>query len=138
MTYFRAFLAGFVSTLVFHQGVLEIFHILGAYPNTPWSLAPVPPLGVPSVISLSFWAGLWGIVLWPLLRNASGGAYWARAVVAGALAPTAVALFIVFPLKGLEFAAGWNPKIIVGALIVNAAWGFGLALFLRTFRRIGI
>lgn len=138
MIWFRAFLAGFVSTLVFHQGMLEIFHLLGAFPNAPWSLAPVPPFGVPSVISLSFWAGLWGMALWPLLRNASGSAYWARAVVLGSLAPTAVALFVVFPLKHWEFAAGWNPRIIIGALIVNAAWGFGLALFLRVFKRIGI
>jgi len=28
-------------------------------------------------------------------------------------------------------AGGWNPKIIVGALILNAAWGFGTALGLR-------
>lgn len=137
MNYARAFAAGFVSTLIFHQGVIAVFYLLGAFPRAPWSLVPTTPLGVPAVISLSFWAGIWGIVLWPLLRNATGSAYWIRAIVLGAIGPTAVALFIVFPLKGGAFAAGWDPRIIVGALIVNAAWGFGLALLIRAFRRAG-
>lgn len=135
--YVRAFAAGFVSTLVFHQGVILLFYALGAVPRMPWSFTPVPPLGVPSVISLSFWAGLWGIVLWPALRGATRAAYWVRAIVLGALGPSAVALFLVFPLKGGAFAAGWDPKIIIGALIVNGVWGFGLALLIRMSKRFG-
>jgi hypothetical protein len=46
-----------------------------------------------------------------------------------------VALFIVFPLKGGALAAGWNPTIIVGALILNGAWGFGTALLMRLMQR---
>lgn len=136
--YLRAFAAGFVSTLVFHQGVILVFHLLGAFPRAPWSLAPTAPFGVPSVISLSFWAGVWGIVLWPALRGAAGAAYWIRAIVLGAIGPSAVALFIVFPLKGGAFAAGWEPKVIIGALIVNGVWGFGLALLLRWMKRLGL
>jgi hypothetical protein len=137
VNYLRAFAAGFVSTLIFHQGVIALFYLLGAFPRAPWSMVATPPLGVPAVISLSFWAGIWGVVLWPALRSAGGKAYWIRAIVLGAIGPTAVALFVVFPLKGGAFAAGWDPKIIVGGLIVNGVWGFGLALLLRLFRRFG-
>lgn len=138
MIYLRAFIAGFLSTLVFHQAVIFLFHALGAFPRAPWNFTPVPPLGVPSVLSLAFWGGVWGIVLWPFLRSATGSAYWLRAAVLGAVGPTAVALFVVLPLKGGAFAAGWDPKIIVGGLIVNGVWGLGLAFLLRALKRAGL
>jgi hypothetical protein len=138
MNYVRAFVAGFVSTLVFHQAVIGLFYVLGAIPRAPWSLAPTEPFGVPQVISLAFWGGVWGVALWPLIRSATGSAYWVRSIVLGALGPTAVAIFVVFPLKGMPFAAGWDPKFIIGGLIVNAAWGFGLALLLRWLKRVGV
>jgi hypothetical protein len=136
VNYVRAFVAGFVSTLLFHQSVIGLFYLMGAFARAPWSLAPVPPLGVPAVISLSFWAGLWGVALWPLLKNASGKAFWARAIVLGAIGPTAVALLVVIPLK--TGALNLDPKLVIGGLIVNAAWGFGLALLIRAFRRTGL
>lgn len=127
----RAFAAGFAATLLFHQAVIAVFHALGMVPNPPFSLTPTEPLGVPAVLSLAFWGGLWGVPIWLLIRGASGVRYWVRGIAAGAVGPSAVALFIVFPLKGMAFAAGWDPRIFVGALIVNAAWGLGVCLLMR-------
>jgi hypothetical protein len=127
----KAFLAGFVSTLVFHQGVLALFYLTGAVPRMPYDLGPVPPLRVPAVISLAFWGGVWGAAIWPLLKNVAGPAYWLRALVIGAIGPSAVALFIVFPLKGMPAAGGWDAKLILGALILNGVWGVGVALLMR-------
>jgi hypothetical protein len=97
-------------------------------------MAATEPLGIPQVASLAFWGGVWAIALMPLLRRFKGGAWFAAWAAAGALAPSAVALFIVFPLKGLGMAGGWDPKIIVGALLLNAAWGLGAALTLRALK----
>ena len=135
VTYAKAFIAGFLSTLVFHQGLLTLFWLSGAFPRAPYSLEPAGPLGVPAVISLAFWGGVWAAVIWPLLKAAVGASYWLRALLLGALGPTAVALFVVFPLKGMQMAAGWDPKLIVGALILNGVWGLGVALFMRAFSR---
>ena len=135
MDFVKAFIAGFVSTLVFHQGVLTLFYLSGAFPRPPYDFTSVPPLGIPAVISLAFWGGVWGAAIWALLKDAAGAAYWVRAVVLGAIGPSAVALFIVFPLKGMPMAGGWDPKLIVGALILNGAWGVVLALFMRLLRR---
>jgi len=135
VTYAKAFIAGFLSTLVFHQGLLTLFWLSGAFPRAPYSLAPAGPLGVPAVISLAFWGGVWAAVIWPLLKDAVGTSYWLRALLIGALGPTAVAVFIVFPLKGMQMAAGWDPKLIVGALILNGFWGLGVALLMRAFAR---
>jgi hypothetical protein len=137
MNYVRAFIAGFIATLVFHQGVIWVFHYLGAIPMGPFNMAPTPPFGVPAVISLAFWGGVWGVVLWPTLRIAQGASYWLRAIVLGAIGPTAVALLVVVPIKTGVFPPAFNPKLIVGGLIVNGAWGFGLALLMKQLRKVG-
>lgn len=133
MAYVKAFVAGFLATLVFHQGAYALFYLAGAVPNPPFAMAPTWPFGVPAVLSLAFWGGVWGLPTWWLIRQVAAGAYWLRAILFGALAPSAVALFLVFPLKGMGVAGGWDPKIIVGALILNGAWGLGVALGMRVF-----
>lgn len=135
MQFIKAFIGGFVATLIFHQAVIGLFYLAGAIPNPPWNMTGVPPLGVPSVLSLAFFGGLWGIPIWLMIRNSAGAKFWLRAAGYGAVFPSAVALFVVFPIKGLGMAGGWDPKIIVGALIVNAAWGIGLAIFMRVTHR---
>ena len=131
MAYLWAFLAGFVSTLVFHQGVLALLHAQGLWPKPAWVMTPTPPLRVPAVISLAFWGGVWGIALWLLVRNLAGPGYWLGAVAFGAIGPSLVALLVVFPLKGLPLAGGWKARVIVPVLVLNAAWGLGVALLLR-------
>jgi hypothetical protein len=135
MSYVKAFIAGFVATLVFHQGVFAALHAAGLLPRPAFNLTPVPPFGVPAVISLAFWGGVWGMVVWWLIRNARRARYWLYAIVLGAIGPSLVALFIVLPLKGGAVAGGWDPRFIVGALILNGAWGFGLALLMRVMQR---
>ncbi|MGH8456038.1 MAG: hypothetical protein ACRETW_11465 [Stenotrophobium sp.] len=135
MQYLKAFIAGFVSTLVFHQGLLGLLHLAGITPFAPYSMTATGPLHVPQVISLSFWGGVWGIVLWLLIANARGAVYWSRAAIIGAIGPSVVAWFVVMPLKGMGMAGGWNPHIIAGALLLNAAWGLGVALIMRLLLR---
>src|SRR5215207_6412173 len=131
MKYLLSFLAGFLATLVFHQGLLAILHRAGASPRAAYSMAPADPLHVPQVLSLAFWGGVWGIALWLAVGRLDGASFWLGAIVFDALLPRVVALFIVLPLKGQPVAGGWNPKILVGALLLNGAWGLGTAAFLR-------
>ena len=124
-----AFIAGFIATLLFHQGLLQLLHLAGKVPVAAWNMDPGPPLGVPKVISLAFWGGLWGIVLWALIRNRTGMAHWLLAFVLGALLPSLVAWFVVFPIKGIALSS----SLIVGALLLNGVWGLGVALCMRLF-----
>jgi hypothetical protein len=127
------FVAGFVSVLVFHQLMLGLLHVLGVTPGVPYKFNPVPPLGVPAVISSAFWGGLWGI-LFALLEGSlprRGGGYWLAALLFGAIFPTFVFWFIVAPLKGAPIGGGWKPAGIATGLLVNGAWGIGTALLLR-------
>jgi hypothetical protein len=138
MIYLKAFIAGFVSTLVFHQGVLWLLYVGGFSPRAPWNMTPVPPLSMPAVISLAFWGGVWGIVLWALISASTGSTYWIRALLIGALGPSLIAWFVVMPIKGMGFAGGWNSKLIVGALLLNGAWGIGVALLMRLLNRLSL
>jgi hypothetical protein len=124
-----AFLAGFIATLLFHQGLLQLLHLAGKVPMAAWNMEPTPPLGVPKVISLAFWGGLWGIALWALIRKRTGTAHWLLALVLGAVLPSLVAWFVVFPIKGIAL----NGTLIGGALLLNGAWGLGVALCMRLF-----
>jgi hypothetical protein len=54
MIYLKAFVAGFASTLAFHQGLLWLLYTGGFSPRAPWNMTPVPPLNAPAVISLAF------------------------------------------------------------------------------------
>lgn len=127
----QAFIAGFVSTMAFHQGLLALLHRLGISPRAAFDMAPVPPLGFPSVISLAFWGGLWGIALWLLIGGQSGFAFLAWAIALGALLPSMVVLFVVLPLQGLPIGGGYDSRRIAGTLLLNGAWGLGMAWLMR-------
>ncbi len=131
------FAAAFLATLTFHQFGLGVLHLAGITPAIPYNLRPVPPFGVPQVLSLAFWGGVWGILFVlaePWLDRCPGG-YWAGAVIFGAVFPTLVAWFVVLPLKGMPVAGGFHfPGILVGP-IVNGLWGLGTATFLGVVGR---
>lgn len=126
MVWIKAFISGFLATLVFHQGLLGLFYLADVVPMAPFNLSPVPPLGVPAVVSLAFFGGLWGMALWALLGRLGKLAFWGLMVILGAIGPTAVAMLVVFPLKELEVTS----QTWIGGLILNGFWGLGLAVFL--------
>lgn len=131
-----AFAAGFVATLVFHQPVLGLLHQAGLSERAPYALDPAAPFGLPAVVSLAFWGGVWGIPLWLLIRKRAGrAAYWLTALVFGAVAPTLVAGLVVAPLKGQPVAGGGELAPLLVGVAINAAWGIGAALLLWPLTR---
>ena len=97
-----AWLAGFVATLVFHQGAALIAYGIGMAPNFPYNMTPRPPWGVPAVFSLAFWGGVWAItfiIVDPYLPRS--GPFWQRAAIFGAIFPTLGVWLIVQPLRGI-------------------------------------
>lgn len=130
--YAVGFGAGFVSVLVFHQGMLTFLHVIGIAAAGPFPMLSTWPFGVPQVWSLAFWGGVWGIVFaavepeFPLEHM-----YWAVAFLFGAIGPTLVAWFVVFPLKSIPVAGGWHPAGVATGLLVNGAWGVGAALLFQ-------
>ena len=126
------FIAGFVSTLIFHQLTLALLWSAGLAPFAPFPMAATYPFGVPAVLSLAFWGGVWGILFALMERKfAPGGAYWLVAFLFGAVLPSLVALLVVLPLKGHPVGGGWEPHLLLTAFLINGAWGLGTGLILR-------
>src|SRR5437763_1682892 len=80
------FIAGFLATIIFHQIALQLLHMAGVVPRAAWAMRPVPPFGVPAVISLSFWGGVWGAIMIPIIDRFRDAKYWIWAIVFGAIA----------------------------------------------------
>ncbi|MGH9456573.1 MAG: hypothetical protein ACRD2J_02920 [Thermoanaerobaculia bacterium] len=138
MRYLKAFLAGAIAVLIFHQGMLAILQAVGLTQRGPFSMEPTAPFGVPQVVSAAFWGGLWGIVLLLVLRGVrDAGAWWATAILVGTIATTLVAWFVVAPIKQQPIAGGWRPEAMAAALLVNGAWAVGTAILFRVFRVSG-
>jgi hypothetical protein len=138
--YVRAFVAGFLSTLAFHQVLYWLLQMAGLpLPGAPFNMESRPPFGIPAVLSLSLWGGLWGMAIWYLMRHAAGRAYWIRAIVFGAIFPTAAALLFFIPIKNnWSFAAATNPGFWVIGFLLNGFWGLGLGLLMRALKRVGL
>lgn len=130
----KAFLAGAIAVPIFHQGMLAILNASGIVERAPFSMQPTEPFAVPQIISISFWGGVWGILMYLVVRNvASVPRWWIFALLFGTLATTLVAGFVVAPLKGQPIAGGGDPRFAMIGLLVNGAWALGTAILLRFF-----
>ena len=132
MTYFKSFLAGFLSTLLFHQSALLLMGLLSTTSFHAYSFEPTSPLGIPAVLSTSFFAGLWGLVIWKMIERLPHKNQLIMAIILGAILPTAVAFLIVLPLKGIEFKSAYIPF----GLLLNGIWGFGLWFLVQAFNKL--
>ena len=137
MSDLKAFFAGFLSTLVFHQGALAVLHAAGLTTRAPYVATPTWPLQVPAFVSLAFWGAVWALALARFLRRLPPDAYWAAWIGLGAMLPSAVAWLVVFPLKGLPVAGGWTAEVLMLSLLLNGAWGLGVAVIMRVARPQG-
>jgi hypothetical protein len=127
------FVAGAVSVLVFHQGLLALLHGIGAAQRAPFAFTPTAPFGVPQLWSLVFWGGLWGALLAASVARTER--MLPAATLFGAILPTLAAWFIVAPLKGQPMAAGGVAAAMAIGALLNAAWGFGTGVGLMLFGR---
>jgi len=131
----NGFVAGFLATLIFHQLTVALLRGLRVTPFLPYSWVPTEPFGLPAVLSLSLWGGVWGIIFILVHgRFPAGAGYWATAFLFGAIFPSLVALLLVLPLKGRPMAGGGHLPLLVTAFLVNGAWGIGTGIFIRTLQ----
>ena len=127
-------IAAVISVLVFHQGMWELLHLFGLMP-APYPTDGVPPFGVPRIINLCFWGGVWGAVFGLILpKLPESYPMWVRGLGLG-IAAALVGLFIVPMIKGLPVAGGWAAMAIVRSFLINGVWGIGVGLILPILMR---
>jgi hypothetical protein len=121
-------IAAAISVLTFHQGMVDALHALGISPFTAYSARPVPPFGVPLIVDLCFWGGLYGLVFGLLLPRLTWP-LWLCGVILGIVAAL-VSMFVLGPTKGGALAHGWRAWPIARSFLVNGFWGLGVGLIL--------
>jgi hypothetical protein len=130
------FVAGFLAVLIFHQAVIAGMHAFGLTRGGPFQMQGTWPFGVPRVLSLAFWGGVWGILL--VLAEpwfGRGGRYWLMAFIFGALGPTLFGWFVLAPIRGTPVAGGWQLANMWRGPVINGAWGLGTAVILWLFAK---
>ena len=136
-TAIAGFIAGAVSVLLFHQFGFFIANELGLLKAQLYNMRPVPPLGVPTIISSAFWGGLWGIAgayVVPRLPAALDGPLgW---ILFAGIIVTLVNWFIVLPIKGSPIGGGFRMPNVVVVPLVYAFWGFGMWVIFGLVRRV--
>lgn len=130
------FIAGAASVLIFHQLGFLIANELGLLKVQLYNMRPVPPLGVPTIISSAFWGGLWGIIgayVVPRLPSAVDGPLgW---ILFAGIFVTLVNWFVVLPIKGAPIGGGFRMPNVFVVPLVYAFWGFGMWVMAGVTRR---
>jgi hypothetical protein len=98
----------------------------------PYPTNPIPPFGVPLIVDLCFWGGLYGIVF-GLLRPRFTLPLWLCGLVMGIVAAL-VGMFIVAPIKGMPVAGGWRAAAMANSFLINGCWGLGVGVILPLLR----
>jgi hypothetical protein len=125
------FLAAVLAVLTFHQGMVGLLYLLGLLPRAPYQLGPAGPLGVPVLVNLCFWGGLYGAAYGLLLPRLPRAVPVLLLGLGLGLCAALVGWFVVAPLKGLPVAGGWAPMAMLRSVLINGAWGIGTALILE-------
>jgi hypothetical protein len=131
------FIAAAISVLIFHQAMWEALHVLalpGLTMPPPYPMDPIAPLGVPRIINLCFWGGLYGIVFGLVLPRLTAP-LWLCGLGLGVIAAL-VGLLVVPAIKGLPIGAGWVVLSWVRSLLINGFWGLGVGIILPLLLRL--
>jgi len=130
------FIAAAISVAVVHEGIIYLLNAAGYIPRSAWTMTPpVAPFGVPYLVNLIFWGGLWGVLFALIYEWLPGGWSWLKGLIYG-LFIVVVSNWLLLPLiKGQVFGitkppqvlfANYDPmRMLLGVLIVG---GFGLGL----------
>ena len=133
------FVAAVISVLIFHQGMWALLHVLnlpGLGMPAPYPTDGVPPWGVPRVLDLCFWGGLYGVVF-GLLAPRFAWPLWLCGIITGIIAAL-VGMFIVAAIKGQPVGAGWVLLNWVRGFLINGSFGLGLGLIFPLLARSGL
>lgn len=129
------FATGALAVAIFHQGMYVVLARLGIpLQGVPWDMRPdAAAYGLPRLVNLMFWGGLWGVgFAW--LGDRLPGPGWLRGMLFGMLGPMLLGSWLVVSLiKGRPVLNGLLVdgnliRLRTGFLLNGVAFGLGLGL----------
>jgi hypothetical protein len=130
------FVVAAFSVVTFHAAMWSLLHYLnlpGLGMPAPYPTDPVAPFGVPRIVNLCFWGGLWGALFGAVWHGPRASYWWAGLLLGVAAALTG--LFIVAAIKGQPIGGGWVLTNWIRSLLINGTWGLGVGLMLAAMPR---
>ena len=130
------FIAAALSVLIFHQAMWEALHLLaipGMTMPAPYPMDPIAPWGVPRIVSLCFWGGLYGAVFGLVLPRLTAP-LWLCGLGLGIIAAL-VGMLVVPLFKGTPIGGGWVALSWVRSFLINGFWGIGVGVILPLLLR---
>jgi hypothetical protein len=130
------FVAGVLAVASAHQIAVFVLGFAGLSEGVVYSFRPTAPLGVPRIISQMFWGGLWGILFAVLLGRRPRR--WPVALTGflfGIAGPTLFGWTVLALLRGEPMFAAGAPARLATGILINGAFGVGLAMIFDAVRR---
>jgi hypothetical protein len=129
-------LAAALSVLFAHESVVYVLNALGRVSRRAWTMTPaIPPFGVPYLLNLVFWGGLWGILfafIHPLLP---GRMMWLKGLIFGAMVVVFGGWILVPLIKGQllglpnqELFSAFDPQRMLNSTLIVCGYGLGLGV----------
>jgi hypothetical protein len=130
------FVAAALSVLIAHESIVQILNILGRVQRQGWTLTPpVPPFGVPYLVNLIFWGGLWGILFAYIHPLLPGRMMWLKGLIYGLIIVVLGGWIAVPLIKGQMFGipnqplfAGFDVQRMLNSALIVGGYGLGLGI----------
>lgn len=133
------FLAAFISTLTFHEIGFLLVNATGLGTFTLFNMRPTVPFGVPLVISLSFWGGLWGILYVFIVERFPKSVHpYLAGFLFAILLPTLFGWTVVAAIKGNPFFLNGDVLRLMLIIFINGLWGVGLPILSTVLTKTGL
>lgn len=125
-------IAAILAVLTVHEGAVAVFHRLGLLNARAYSMAPVKPFGVPTIVNRMFWGGMWGIVYALLHDLLPDGPVWAQGMLFG-WAIFLIVNCVVLPIVRDEpIFYDFNFVRMASAFVILSLFGTALAVIYGT------
>jgi hypothetical protein len=137
-TLLLGFVAGSLSVVFFHQGMVLILHLMKFTPNFPWNLSTFRggPIPIPVIVNQMFWGGLWGVGfaavggLIPIANTVL------RGIVYGLASSFLLGNGILVPFfKKTAYFWGLDPTRMAISALIAGSFGAGIAIFYKLLEK---
>ena len=122
------FVAAAISVIFVHQTTILLLNLAGLTDRTPWSLAPVPPWGVPTLLNAIFWGGLWGTLLALVWRHLPGRTAAIKGLLYGWMIYLVSNCLILPLIKGQPLFYGFDSNRLLTVFVVLSGFATATAL----------